>query len=86
MEMVASLYDASLDAFLPHNWPSGFNVFRMDYSRIGYSFENQLKSLNYLAWNWRQSYQDETWIYRHYADDVVIQFGRTSMARVVEAC
>ncbi len=86
MEMVASLYDASLDAFLPHNWPNGFNVFRMDNSRLGYSFENRLKSLNYLAWNWRQDYQNETWIYRHYADDVVNQFagyGRVSgrMAR-----
>ncbi len=29
-EMVATLYDESLDAYLPHNWPAGFGVFRQD--------------------------------------------------------
>ena len=30
-EMVAALYDQSLDAYLPHNWPAGFGVFRQDF-------------------------------------------------------
>ena len=29
-EMVATLYDQSLDAYLPHDWPAGFGVFRQD--------------------------------------------------------
>jgi hypothetical protein len=32
-EMVATLYDESLDAFSPHNWPQGFNIFKTS-SRI----------------------------------------------------
>ncbi len=31
-EMVATLYDESLDAFAPLNWPHRFSVFREDYS------------------------------------------------------
>src|SRR5262249_29671303 len=33
-EMVATLYDASLDAYLPHNWMHKFNVFRYDHSNL----------------------------------------------------
>ena len=29
-EMVAAMYDASLDAYLPHDWMQRFNVFRQD--------------------------------------------------------
>ena len=32
-EMVAALYDASLDAYLPHNWPN-LQLFRSDYSAL----------------------------------------------------
>ena len=33
-EMVAALYDQSLDAYLPHDWLQGFDVFRQDWSRL----------------------------------------------------
>ncbi len=75
MEMVAALYDASLDAFLPHDWPTGFNVFRIDNSRFSFQFENQLKTLNYLYWGWRTDLQDESWTYRYFSPDIVAQFG-----------
>ena len=39
-EMVASLFDASLDAYLPHNWPRGLGVFRQNNSNIYQRFEN----------------------------------------------
>ncbi len=45
-EMVATLYDASLDAFAPHAWMSGFGVFRSDYSSLQLRFENQLQTMN----------------------------------------
>ncbi len=32
-EMVAALYDQSLDAYLPHHWQQAFGVFRQDHSR-----------------------------------------------------
>jgi uncharacterized protein YfaS (alpha-2-macroglobulin family) len=43
VEMVAAMYDASLDAFLPHGWPGGFGAFHSDYSRRYGQFHN--------AWN-----------------------------------
>ena len=51
-EMVAALYDESLDAYLPHSWPSGFGVFRQDYSQMTFSFENMAKYLNQVQGNW----------------------------------
>ncbi len=39
-EMVAGMYDASLDAFLGHNWISAFNVFYKNYSQDGRIFRN----------------------------------------------
>lgn len=40
VEMVAAMYDASLDAFLPHGWPGGFGAFYNDYSRRYSQFQN----------------------------------------------
>ncbi len=48
-EMVATLYDKSLDTFLPHEWMSGFDVFRRDRSPVRTSFENSLQRLR-LSW------------------------------------
>ena len=36
-EMVAALYDESLDAYLPHNWPQRFGVFRQDHSNLQFA-------------------------------------------------
>ena len=51
-EMVAALYDQSLDAYLPHNWQAGFGVFRQDWSRMNQQFENMAKYLNQLQGGW----------------------------------
>jgi uncharacterized protein YfaS (alpha-2-macroglobulin family) len=51
-EMVAALYDESLDAYLPHSWPAGFGVFRQDFSRFNFQFENMAKYLNQIQGNW----------------------------------
>jgi hypothetical protein len=51
-EMVAALYDESLDAYLPHNWPAGFGVFRQDYSQINMTFENMARYLNQIQGGW----------------------------------
>jgi uncharacterized protein YfaS (alpha-2-macroglobulin family) len=37
-EMVASLYDASLDAFVPHSW--SFDIFRASYGTSGWNVKN----------------------------------------------
>jgi uncharacterized protein YfaS (alpha-2-macroglobulin family) len=51
-EMVAALYDQSLDAYLPHQWQSGFGVFRQDFSRVSYQFENMAKYFSQLQGGW----------------------------------
>ena len=38
-EMVAALYDASLDAYLPHQWRD-LQMFRQDYASLNVQFEN----------------------------------------------
>ena len=51
-EMVAALYDQSLDAYLAHSWPAGFGVFRQDYSNLQARFENVVKGLQQLHGHW----------------------------------
>jgi uncharacterized protein YfaS (alpha-2-macroglobulin family) len=44
-EMVATLYDASLDEFAPHGWMNGFGVFRHSYSSVQLRFQNLAKEV-----------------------------------------
>ncbi|QEL14538.1 alpha-2-macroglobulin family protein [Limnoglobus roseus] len=69
-EMVAALYDASLDAYLPHNWMQKFNVFRQDYSHLNSSFENAAKYLWHFRGNWSQPYQSVDLRYRALPADI----------------
>lgn len=49
-ELVAALYDASLDAYLPHAWSNSFNVFRQDSSIIHSQFENHQRELSVISY------------------------------------
>jgi hypothetical protein len=71
-EMVAGLYDASLDAFQMHNWPSTFGVFREDYSILTSQFENMAKNLSHLQGRWPRDRKDESMSYRSFPPDVVM--------------
>lgn len=51
-EMAATLYDASLDAFLPHSWPGGFGVFPGDYSNRRAAFHNDWQTLQIFGKGW----------------------------------
>lgn len=73
-EMVATLYDASLDAYSPHRWPQAFNVFREDYSRVSYRFENALKMFEHLHGGWTQDYRDGSLSYRSFPADIIQNF------------
>ena len=73
-EMVAALYDASLDAYKPHNWPQAFGVFREDYSNISSRFENMLKGLQHMRGGWPQDYQDASMSYRSFPADIIMNF------------
>ena len=73
-EMVASLYDASLDAFNPHSWMSTFGVFRRDYSRLQLQFQNRSKSLRQVFQTWRPSYKSTSWNYRRFPAELLQNF------------
>lgn len=70
-EMVAAMYDASLDAFKPHQWQSGFDVFRRERSSLHSQFENELKSLQILAHGWQVEQRDGEISYRSFPEEIV---------------
>lgn len=62
-EMVATLYDASLDAFTPHVWSAGFGIFRSDHTILARGFENGPKMLSPLSQTWRVNQRDPSLSY-----------------------
>ncbi|HPP53825.1 MAG TPA: alpha-2-macroglobulin family protein, partial [Thermoguttaceae bacterium] len=70
-EMVAALYDQSLDAYLPHGWMGGFGVFRHDYSNLSSRFENVWKPLGHWYGGWPIDYKDTTMTYREFSPEIV---------------
>ncbi len=65
-EMVAALYDASLDAFFPHDWIHSFSGFRRESLRLGSVFENQALAFRILEqFPWFSS-KKAVLSYRHY--------------------
>ena len=65
-EMVAALYDESLDAFAPHGWPDGFNVFRQDFSTAQTQFGNQPVQFENAFGVWNPEWQPVEITYRHF--------------------
>ncbi len=72
-EMVATLYDASLDAYYPHQWADTFGVFRQDYSHLSIQFENNVKHLQTIYHNWSRDRRDATLTYWHLPPSIVAQ-------------
>ncbi len=73
-EMVATLYDASLDAYATHNWQSRFNVFRRDYTSMGMRFENQLRGLQRIQSSWSRNYRSASLTYRRFPNEITQVF------------
>ena len=73
-ELVAAMYDASLDAYQPHNWAAGFGVFRLDHSTLHSQFENQQKHFQYIHHGWNVAQKDGSLTYRHLPADIVANF------------
>ena len=69
-EMVAALYDASLDAYLPHSWQTHFGVFRHDHSNLAMRFENHSKGLRHLHGQWPVDRKDVTITYRSFPNEI----------------
>lgn len=70
-EMVAALYDQSLDTFLPHHWMSGFGVFRQDSSNLSSNFENALVGLRHILSGWRIDSKPVQISYRSFPQEVI---------------
>ena len=69
-EWVATLYDESLDAFAPLNWPQGFPVFYEDYSSLQSQFANTPMSFQHVYGQWDRASEDVSITYRSFPPDL----------------
>src|ERR1043166_6398962 len=69
-EMVAALYDESLDAFAAHNWMQRFDVFREDYSSAQTQFANMAEAFQHAFGYWRHSFENVEISYRAFPADL----------------
>ncbi len=69
-EMVATLYDQSLDAVAAHDWPNGLaNLFRREWDHRVNAFSNGGLGLNQIAGNWEMRYEPVEISYREFRDE-----------------
>ncbi len=69
-EMVATLYDQSLDALAAHDWPNGLaNLFRREWDHRVNAFSNGGLGLNQIAGNWAMQYEPVEISYREFRDE-----------------
>lgn len=69
-EMVAGLYDASLDQYLPHNWMQSFNVFRREHQRVHAQFQNSALGFQHLAHQWHGRHRGVDFRYRTFPHEI----------------
>ena len=74
-EMVATLYDESLDAYRPHNWLQKFGFFRRDYTQHSWSFENHMRGFQHLQGQWTQNHIAVNLSHRSFPNDLVYNYG-----------
>jgi hypothetical protein len=72
-EMVAGMYDASLDQYLQHSWIQSFSGFRSESSRLYSRFENDTLYFNRVLSDWSVDHISDDLIYRHFPYDIVYQ-------------
>ena len=80
-ELVAALYDQSLDAYLPHDWISGFGIFRQDMSNLNANFENSLLGLQHIRGQWPVASKNVDWSYRAFPADITVNLWGYAFAR-----
>lgn len=88
-ELVATMYDASLDAYAAHPWRSGFNVFYRDRPQRAVNFRNQQQYLSVLFGSQPQNYEQVSITYRTFVSgigifNVVDPIGRAAGVETVE--
>ena len=71
-EMVAGMYDASLDAFAPHAWANQIaNLFYQDHSRISLRYQNQAKHLYNFHHSLRRPHRNASAQFRYFDNQIV---------------
>jgi hypothetical protein len=65
-EMVAALYDQSLDAYLPHNWLHRFSMFYQESPSLNASFQNVANGFQWLRGNMRSDRIPVSRLYRQF--------------------
>ncbi len=75
-EMVAAMYDSSLDAYLPHDWMHKFGVFRQDHSNLQLGFNNTSKYFNHIHGGWPVSQKGVDMTYRGFPSELTHNYLR----------
>jgi hypothetical protein len=75
-EMVAAVYDQSLDAYLPHDWMHKFGVFRQDHSNLFSQFENLDKNFNWVQGQFPRSTKAVDLHYRGFPGELTQNYQR----------
>ena len=70
-EMVAGMYDASLDQYRWHNWTRNFGGFRRESSRLFSQFQNGSLSFRSVFRDWPVGYISAVLSYRHFPYSIV---------------
>jgi hypothetical protein len=71
-EMVASMYDASLDQYVQHDWIQRFSGFRQEWSRLSSQFENGVRSFRTIFSDWGVDYLYASLSYRRFPDEILV--------------
>ncbi|MFN7875234.1 MAG: alpha-2-macroglobulin family protein [Pirellula sp.] len=74
-ELVAGMYDASLDAYLPHYWRNSFGVFRTNYRWGNLTFSNYGESLNQIDGQFLRGYLSVPTNYRSFDPEISLYAG-----------
>ena len=80
-EIVATLYDQSLDAFMQAHWQQRFGFFRQDYSTASPLFQNMEKQFQQLHGYWPSYYVHVPNTYRSFPSDLVANLRGYNFAR-----
>jgi uncharacterized protein YfaS (alpha-2-macroglobulin family) len=71
-EMVATLYDESLDGYQPHDWQKTFsNLFRKEYYYFNSRFENSSLNLRTLQGGWKRKHESINWTHPSWHPEMV---------------
>jgi hypothetical protein len=71
-EMVATLYDESLDAYQSHDWQKTFsNLFRKEYSYFNSHFQNSSLNLRTLHGGWKRKHESIKWSHPSWHPEMV---------------